>query len=210
VGLIRVLVVPLVAACASALFAHVAIDIAGDYLLPHDAYDDVAHGSRVLVLGIVSAILTALALGALAAAVREARGSLDAFGRTLRSWLDVGLLRSLLLALVCSTLVLVAMECVDVRTAGGAIDDVGDLFGGSLLLGVAMIAVSSTLFVFASRAVVRRLARVGGAFVRVLATVFAVLHAPVQAVYRSQVRTARSLWLSRLFGVALSGRAPPL
>ncbi len=209
-GLIRVIVVPLVAACAAALFAHLGIDIAGDYLLPHDAYDDVSHGSRTLVLGVVSAFLMALALGALSAAVREARGSLDAFARTLRSSIEFGFVRSLVLTLVFSTAVLVAMECVDVRAAGDAIDDVGDLFGGSLVLGAAMVALFSVIFCAGSRALVRVLAGAGRVLVRALATVFAAPHEAPHASYRSHVRATPSLWLSRLFGVALSGRAPPL
>ncbi len=209
-GLIRVVLVPLVAAFASALFAHVAIDVAGDYLLPHDAYDDIAHDSRALVLGIVSAILTALAIGAFAAAVREAGGSLDAFGRTLRSSVQLDLGASLIVTVVCATAVLVAMECVDVHAAGRPIDDIGDLFGGSVVLGATIVAFFSACFAFASRALVRVLAGAGRALVAVLATVFAPPHGTAQTPYRARHRATRSLWLSRLFGVALSGRAPPL
>ncbi len=36
----------LASAFVAALVAHVAIDVAGDYLLAHDTYDDHAHGSR--------------------------------------------------------------------------------------------------------------------------------------------------------------------
>jgi hypothetical protein len=210
VRLVRVLVVPLVSAFLAALFAHVAIDVAGDYLLPHDAYDDVAHGSRALVLGIVSAISTALAIGALAAAVREARGSLDALGRALRSSIACGFFGSLAITCVFATGILIAMECVDVRAAGGAIDDLGDLFGGSLVLGATTVAFFSTCFAIASRAFVRVLAGAGRVLVCALATVFAALHDTAQTTYRPHVRATPSLWLSRLFGVALSGRAPPL
>jgi hypothetical protein len=210
VGFIRILVVPLVAAFVAALFAHVAIDVAGDYLLPHDAYDDVAHGSRALVLGIVSAISAALAMGALAAAVREARGSLDAFGRALRSSIQCDLWAGIGITSLLALGILVAMECVDVRAAGRAIDDVGDLFGGSLALGATTVALFSLFFAVVSRALVRVLAGAGQVLVCVLATVFAAPHGTAQTTFRSHVRATPSLWLSRLFGVALSGRAPPL
>ncbi len=208
-ALLRVLIVPLVAALTAALFAHVAIDVAGDYLLPHDAYDDVAHGSRSLVIGAVAAILMLLASLAFWAAIREARGSVDAFRNAVRSWLDLGLHKTLLATLACTTVILIVMECIDVRAAGRPIDDAGDLFGGSIVLGGACVALFASFASFGIRALVRVLAGAGRALVRALASVFAARIRPRLASRLLHEAAVRALAASRLFGTSLLGRAPP-
>ena len=208
-ALLRRLIVPLAAAFAAALFAHIGIDVIGDYLLPHDAYDDVAHGSRVLVLAIVAVSLVALAVGALAAAVREARGSVDAFAKSVRSSLTLAFFPTLGVTVVCATLVLMAMECADVRAAGRAIDDLADLFGGSLALGTIVVASASCIFAIGVRALVRALAGAGRVLVRAIVTVFALRSVRRSASSQARDRNARHFAQAPVDRTSISGRAPP-
>jgi hypothetical protein len=203
------LIVPLVAALSAALFAHVAIDVAGDYLLPHDTYDDIAHGSRTLVLGGVAAMLVLLASIALSAAIREARGSIDAFRKVVLSCLDLELRWMFVLTAICATITLIAMEGIDVHAAGGAIDDPGDLFGGSIILGAACVAFFAVLSTFGIRALACAIAGAGRALVRALASVFATRSRPRIVKRRPHEASVCALQPSRRFGTALSGRAPP-
>ncbi len=208
--LLRRFIVPLCAAFAAAVFAHVGIDVAGDYLLPHDTYDDVAHGSRYVVLGAVATLL-ALMLGAgLAAAIREARGSVDAFGRVLRSSLELGRLPFFVATLAGAAFTLVAMECADASLAGHAIDDLSDLLGGSLGLGLTTIALAAIACANLARALIGLVASIRRTLVHALAIAFATFAACAAAARASRPRATRSFFARRIFGTALSGRAPPL
>lgn len=126
------------AALVAAVGAHLAIDILGDYLLPDDTYDHVAHASRELFT-----LLAFLAAGS--AAVLS-------FSRFFRSAASIGTRVRLLrihpshIAAAFGAIALLAlvfvptMETIDTLRAGGSVDDLSDAFGGSLLLGM-----SSTL-----------------------------------------------------------------
>jgi uncharacterized BrkB/YihY/UPF0761 family membrane protein len=122
------------AALLAAVFAHVAIDVLGDYLVRDDTYDHVAHGSREL--------LTLIAFGIAASAGALFFSRLCTAAASIRT--RVRMLRvtraQLLLAfaaIAAIALVLVpSMEGFDALRAGQDIDDLGDLFGGSLLLGI--------------------------------------------------------------------------
>lgn len=142
-------------ACGAALFAHVAIDIAGDVLLAHDTYDGLDHQSRgeMVAGGLIA--LVGLLLRLVWRALAEARGGYAArrlrfeemFGRS--AW------RFALAVAFLALPALMAMEYVDVSAAGGRIDDVTDLLGGSLPLGSSLTALAAAL----CAATVRRIAR---------------------------------------------------
>lgn len=119
----------------AALIAHWVIDEAGDYLLAHDAYDGVSHHSRGI-------ILLAVTLVVVAGIVRVAFDVLDR-----RHLSAVSLLRSVRRSIgpaasfvvqtaVVAIVLTAAMESLDLALAHVAIDDVADLFGGSLTLGL--------------------------------------------------------------------------
>ena len=126
-----------VAACATAVFAHVLIDALGDIVLRRDAYDGVAHSSRVVVAGGVTALAALALLRLWCAAFANAH-------RSRHELRDVLLLaatraRNPLAAVgtVCLALALVAtMECLDVRAAGESEFGLAALFGGALWLGL--------------------------------------------------------------------------
>jgi hypothetical protein len=203
--------VSLAAAIFAALAAHIVIDIAGDYVLAHDAYDAPAHGSRY----VASLSLAALALGAMwalfRAALAETRGTLGA----LRAALKLAVPRSALAfgftVTTAALPVLLGMAWLDDLCAGVTADDLTDLFGGSIPLG-AGIAIAFALAVAAGvhRIVAllhrfhRSITRVVGAFVRIVrAAANEPLLATLDAKERPRVPTA----LRRASG---ANRAPPI
>lgn len=118
----------------SGAVAHEAIDLAGDVLLAHDTYDGLAHDSRMLFGAGGIMALWCLALGYVLRALDCGQG-FDLTGAARRM---LQLKRPLGFALVAATLAIVPlMEWVDASLAGARIDGAGDLYGGSVLLGVA-------------------------------------------------------------------------
>ena len=125
----------------TAAFAHVVIDVAGDYILVRDAYDGMAHHSRALLLAVVGLAVLAGAVRSIfelldrrcasttsvLAAVRDALGNPVHFA-----------LASAAFAIVA----LVGMESFDCWLSGRPVDDVGDLFGGSVTLGAGTAAIA--------------------------------------------------------------------
>ncbi len=201
--------VPVCAAFAAALLAHAGIDVAGDYLLSHDTYDDVAHGSRLFVFGLIAALLASMFAGGLAAAAREARGSVDEFARALHSSLRLPLVPFVAITSGIGACVLVAMEAVDATSAGRAVDDLGDLFGGSLPLGLATLALSAISCALVARRAVRAVAGIRRSVVRALAVVFSRRVVGPCAASQIARRRVRTIATTRFSGTSRSGRAPP-
>ena len=129
-----VVVVSLAAALLAAVFAHTAIDVLGDYLVRDDAYDHVSHGSRALVTLIALVIGSGVLLhlfSRFCTAARSRRTRTRILGASRKT------LAAATTAIVVASLVIVpAMELFDAVRAGSDLDDVGDLFGGSLALGL--------------------------------------------------------------------------
>lgn len=132
------LVMPLAAAFLAALAAHISIDIAGDYVLVHDTYDDPAHGSRWLA----SFAVAVSALGALAllwrAVLAETRGCRGALRAALGAAVPPSAATFAVTVALAALPLLVGMAWLDDLCAGIEVDDVADLFGGSLPLGAGM------------------------------------------------------------------------
>lgn len=166
----RMLLKGLAVACAAALaasIAHFLIDLAGDYVLAHDAYDDVGHGSRPLASQaafLLGSFLATRVLLAACGAGEIRRGALRGavLGLVGRQPLPFVLL------VACATLAATAaMEYADVAAAGSTSADIAALFGGSLALGCGIsIAVALAvafglrrllLFVASSEATIARL-----------------------------------------------------
>jgi hypothetical protein len=124
----------LCAAAGAAALAHLAIDIVGDYALPHDTYDSIAHDSRQLVAGIALFAAVTLALRGLRVCCEVAvanRGRLPVAG------LSGGQVAAFVAGVVVAVWSLVpAMELLDARLAGTALDGIDDAFGGSMALGL--------------------------------------------------------------------------
>jgi hypothetical protein len=143
----------------AALTGHVVIDILGDFMLAHDSYDDMDHSSRTIV-ALVTLGLTILGIGlGFHAAIREARGSENAFCTALRGALPRSQTAFLIAAVVLATFVLCVMEGCDAWLVAHAVDDVGDLFGGSVPFGATIETIVATVISLVSLAGLRRLAR---------------------------------------------------
>ena len=126
----------LCAAAGAAAAAHVAIDVVGDYALPTDTYDHLAHTSRNLVAGLALS-------AAILIAVRGLRACCDVAvanrGRLIGPNLGKRTIAAFVAAVVAFAGMLVpAMELLDARLDGAPLDGLDAAFGGSTLLGVAV------------------------------------------------------------------------
>jgi hypothetical protein len=131
------------AACAAAV-AHVCVDIAGDYLLAHDDYDDVVHHSRTLVVALVLLIAVIASLRVF----REMLRSRTRNPKTLLYRLRESLGHPVAFAAQTSVLTIaamVAMESLDCAFSGG-VRAWTALFGGSVVLGGGTAALAGAIF----------------------------------------------------------------
>jgi hypothetical protein len=132
------------AAAFAAAAAHVFVDVAGDYLLAHDDYDDVAHHSRLIVLGLVAALAVVAALRVfgeiLESKTRNPRTLLYCLRRSVGNPMLFCAQTSLL-----TILAMVAMEALDCALSGG-VKDPAALLGGSIPLGGGSAAAIGALF----------------------------------------------------------------
>jgi hypothetical protein len=124
----------LCAAAAASAVAHLLIDVLGDYVLVHDTYDDVAHGSRILATAL--ALLIAVVLAARAIRVCMQIVVANRSRAPVRSaW--YGRSGGFVFAVIVSSLLIVpAMEWLDGWLAGAPVAGIGAAFGGSILLGI--------------------------------------------------------------------------
>jgi hypothetical protein len=130
------------AAAAAAALAHVAIDIVGDYALPHDTYDNVAHTSRDLLSGIAllaAGLLARHGLRICCEIAMKNRGCLPVTVRRKREFLAF-----VLGVATVSAILVPGMEWLDGRLDGVAVKELDDAFGGSILLGLSTTIVCAT------------------------------------------------------------------
>lgn len=138
VGFRTVLSLVLCAAAAGAALAHLAIDVAGDFALAHDSYDNLAHHSRGLVSGVALAIAVFLAARGLRHCCEIALRNRARFPAMLSRTRE--LLGFTFAAVAASLPIVPAMEWFDGRLDGAPVQSLGAAFGGSLLLGAVMTA----------------------------------------------------------------------
>jgi hypothetical protein len=194
---------------SSALFAHVAIDLAGDFLLAHDAYDDVAHHSRESVF-IVACVLAAIVAWRTLCAVRaELRGSRGSLRALLHDSVPASRGRFALAVTALSVPALLAMAGLDAALDGTAIDDVADLLGGNAALGLTCTLGSALAIATFAWTAIRALARLDRVVLRLVAALAERARDPQSATatvrrVRPATRSAASI-RARSFGL----RAPP-
>lgn len=132
----------LVTGAISAILAHVIIDAAGDYLLPHDAYDGMEHHSRAIFAAIAVVLAAVVALRFLWEALDRRCASLTQLLRGLRAARGASPWRFVALVVAVAFVALLAMEYADALSDRVAVDGFEDLLGGSIWLGL-----GSTIFV---------------------------------------------------------------
>lgn len=154
---------------SSALFAHVTIDLAGDFLLARDAYDDVAHHSRESVF-VVACLLAAVAAWRMLCAVRgELRGSRGSLRKLLYDSVPTSCGRFVAAVAAAAVPTLLAMAALDSAIDARALGDIDDLFGGSVLLGLVCTLGSAVSFATLTWSAIRALARLDRVVLRLVA-----------------------------------------
>ncbi len=199
------------AACFAALLSHVAIDIAGDFLLAHDTYDGLDHRSRSDVFAFGLTIGIGALLRIVWGAIREAHTGRC---RARPSFDDVygsGPWRFVLLVVALTVPALAAMEAFDLVCSGSSINAAADLFGGSFRLGFAItipVAVAAAFAVrFLSRLITASQHSLAVVFERLIALLARTTRPPQR---RSQRRGAGAVRRNRSILARRSGkRGPP-
>jgi hypothetical protein len=146
-----------VAGALAAAAAHVIVDVAGDYLLVRDAYDGIAHHSRALLLAVVGVAILIAAVRAIFDMLDRRCSSTTSLLAAVRDALGDPV-RFALASAVVATVALVGMESFDCSLSG-RIDDVGDLFGGSVALGAGTAIIAGVLTGWLIHRFVRLIAR---------------------------------------------------
>lgn len=127
----------LCAAAAGAAIAHLMIDVIGDYALAHDSYDDLQHGSRLVVSAFAFLIALLLAGRGLRICCEIAARNRFRLPVTTAGWREG--LRCVLASIATALAVVPAMEYLDGRFGDMPVRSLADAFGGSLLLGLAIV-----------------------------------------------------------------------
>lgn len=208
VGFRTLLSLALCAAAAGAVFAHVAIDVVGDYALASDSYDHIHHGSRELIGGLALAI----------AAILVARGMRSCFeiaqvNRRRIAFAALGVREGVAYAIAAvglTCMLVPAMEYLDGGLGGASVHRLGDAFGGSLILGLVTTAVCAGLVAALVFALARWLISYRDAIVTMLETL---LRWSGDAVRRSSSELDRYRLAFRRrapHAVRLSKRGPPV
>jgi hypothetical protein len=130
-------------AFAAAAIAHVAIDIVGDFALPHDTYDYIAHNSRDVVTAAVLVIAAITGIRWLRdclkiASVNRRRAPAPAIGR----WLAVAFVAATSFG---AAVLVPLMEMLDGALDHAPVTELDDAFGGSLPLGLGVTVVCAVL-----------------------------------------------------------------
>lgn len=194
----------------SALVAHVVIDVAGDFLLPHDTYDDIPHESRALFLVAIAAIALAVAVPLLLDLLdRRCRSSGSLLRRVRESLGSPQLLA--LMATGVAVITLAGMEWMDCVAAHTPVDGLEDLFGGSLALGLGVTLTLGGIGGLLVHRLVRLIAtfepQIATLLIRLVRALCAPL-APVLAALRAPA--SRTIVRSLLLASRGSKRGPPL
>lgn len=199
-------------ACAALLAAalgHFLIDVAGDFLLAHDSYDDVGHSSRGFASGVAALLALFFTVRLLVAAHGEGLGP-----RGLRAAIAAALgarwsfVASVSVASLAATAV---MEFGDTAAAGAPTFDVATLFGGSLPFGCAISIAVAALVASAFRALLLVVASSDAAILQRLAVWFRRLRGAVavEAADRSKVTPSNSFYAGSPASRRAGKRAPP-
>lgn len=160
------------AICLAALSAHVAIDVVGDWALPRDAYDALGHDSRTLVALTMACITVAACLRFVLAALD--RGPRPARERRIGRFLPRSPVGFAATIFGGSVAVVIAMETLDSLASTGRIESLADAFGGSVLLGIAVVAPIALAVAALAWCALRWFTRAKDDMVRIIATLFAV------------------------------------
>ncbi|HLI95063.1 MAG TPA: hypothetical protein VKT72_03130 [Candidatus Baltobacteraceae bacterium] len=148
------MLVALAASCA-ALLAHIAIDVLGDFMLAHDTYDGVSHGSRAISIVAIAIVALALVLRMAFVLIDRGCASRTTVTCSVRRALGPSLFFSLQTSFAAVVL-LAGMEYFDCAGAHVSIAAISQLFGGSMVLGLGTTVAAGLCGGF----IIHRLARI--------------------------------------------------
>lgn len=148
----------LVTGAISAILAHVVIDVAGDYLLLHDAYDGMEHHSRAIFAAIAVALASVVVLRFVWEALDRRCTSLTEVLRRLRAARGASPWRFVAFVVAVAFVALLAMEYADALSDRVVIDGFEDLLGGSILLGLGSVVFVSAAVAWCVRLALHALA----------------------------------------------------
>lgn len=148
----------LVTGAISAILAHVVIDIAGDYVLPHDAYDGMEHHSRAIFAGVAVALAAIIVLRFLWEALDRRCTSLTELLRGLRAARGASPWRFVACVAAVALVALLGMEFADASSDRVVVNGFADLLGGSILLGLASVTFVSVAVAWCVRFALHALA----------------------------------------------------
>jgi hypothetical protein len=199
-----------IAATFAALLAHVAIDIAGDYVLAHDAYDGIDHQSRaIFVVAAIAAVLV-VASRVLFKLLDRSSNSHESLLRRLSAACGspaAFILQTAFLAIVT----LAGMELLDCALSGTPVDGIEDLFGGSLALGLGTTLAIGALAGWCAHGLMRLLGHREAQIAALLYRfVFAAFARPILTGTSRRARMSRTLERALLLARRGSKRGPPL
>ena len=200
------------AALVAAAIAHVAIDAAGDFVLAHDSYDHIAHHSRFIALLFAGVAAASTLLVLVAAALRDARTDGAALARLVSScahrsrWLFIGGVA------LASLAALVGMESIDGWLDVGRLPTFADALGGSLVLGLGVVALSAWVIGEAAWRVLRFVNASHAAISKTLYRLLTMRDAAgvPQPTPHASVRTDRAAPRGSVLASRAGKRAPPL
>jgi hypothetical protein len=197
------------AALIAALLAHVSLDIAGDYLLSHDSYDDVAHGSRGVFIVAIVALTFGVCARVLFDLVDRRCGSKASLLRLLRCSLGNPVWFAAR-TMAISVVALVSMELLDCSVEHVTFDGISALFGGSLPLGLSAVLLIAALVGWILHRAVTFVAEREPEILTLISCLMASLRIQDHVRVTKRARTPRSVARSLLLSRSDSKRGPPL
>jgi hypothetical protein len=202
----------LIAVCVSALTAHIAIDVIGDFALSHDAYDDVVHGSRTWVVLAATGVLSVVSCALIWSALDHAL--FDRVGSTRISPIRLVFVQRPIYAgiavLFLSLAAVMGMECSDVILSGTKLDGFSQALGGSAWLGVSVTSFCALFSTCAVSQFARSIERARSLLVKVIALVIRLQERALRA---TPCAAPERCFFCRPLGVYLARahkRGPPL
>jgi hypothetical protein len=201
----------LLTALVAAAAAHSLIDIIGDYALPHDSYDGMAHHARTLAFVIVLIFAIGGVLRLLWSAIDDGHASTCSFRALIKPVPALPVWRFAAAVTVVALLTVIAMESADALLDGVRIDDFADVFGGSIPLGLAVTLTISVCIGAAVSLLLRSLAAAHRAIVEIVCALLvgARLRHGSQRAVRSALLLGSFAAPSSVLSTRAAKRAPP-
>jgi hypothetical protein len=200
----------LAAAGAAALASHVAIDIAANFVVAHDPYDDFEHGSRAVFLGGSLVIGIAGALAVLLAALRDFHLDEDAIRGLIGRAASASPARFVAPVVPVAFAGLLAMEWLDSLASVGRACSLTDALGGSVALGSFIVVAMAVAIGLAVWRLLRLLARSHRAFAHAIGSFIVGALKPTAAIASVLPSAEAGVQAASVLARRAGKRAPPL